>query len=61
MMYGRPNKRGPKPRLIRTCAVVGCTARAHKNNPYCPLHTLRAQRHGGDPTICQKPRKKATA
>lgn len=46
-------KRGPRPQPPRACAIAECDARAYKDNPYCPLHTLRAQRHG-DPSVVLK-------
>lgn len=44
---------GPLPLPFRACSVDGCDRRAWKDNPYCPMHTLRARRHG-DPTVVGK-------
>jgi hypothetical protein len=57
-LHNSPSRGRPRARVIRYCAVPECGARAYKNNPYCPVCTRRAERHG-DPTIVLKRGRKA--
>lgn len=46
-----PRKRGrPRASVTRQCTADGCSKRAYKDNPYCPVCTRRYDRHG-DPMI----------
>ena len=52
---GRPRTANP-----HCCTVEGCANRAYKDNPSCPLHTMRATRHGDPSVVLKRGRKVKT-